>query len=213
MHDVEFLSWLEHLGPITWVRESSSLLGYTLHLALHTVGMVALVCPTLVIAARVLGLAPALPLAPMRALRPIISTGFWMTVITGSVLFATAPEGYVKNVVFIVKMASLVVGLIGLRFMMHEVFGRYADPDAQPVSAPAKALTALTLIAWLIGIVAGRLTAYSGVVVVESLWAFLVVLAIAMVSAVVYRLRPLRARQPRPAFQIDIEPTAVKGGK
>lgn len=210
---MEFLAWIENLGPITWIRESSSLLGYTLYLAFHTVGMVALVCPTLVIAARVLGLAPGLPLKPMQSFRPIIRVGFWITLITGTVLFATAPQGYVKNVVFIVKIASLVVGLIGLRFMIREIFDRYADPDAQPVSGTAKALTTLTLITWLIGIVAGRLTAYSGIVVIESLRAFLVLLTIAIVAAVLYRLRPHRTGERRAAFHLDIHPTPVKGGK
>jgi hypothetical protein len=37
---VEFLSWLENTDTVTWIRESTSLLGYTLYLSLHTLGLV-----------------------------------------------------------------------------------------------------------------------------------------------------------------------------
>lgn len=210
---MEYLAWLENLAPITWIRESDSLLGYTLYLAFHTVGMVALVGPTLVIAVRALNLVPQLPLAPMKAFRPIIAVGFWITMVTGSVLFATAPQGYVKNVVFIVKIASLVIGLVCLRSMLKELFDRYADPDAQPVTAKARRLTMATMLMWFIGVVAGRLTAYSGVVVLESLRAFGVLVAIAVIAAVLYRLRPHRGEARHAAFRMDIHPTPVKGGK
>jgi len=72
---MEFLTWLENIGPVLWVRESSSLLGYTLFLAGHTIGLVFLVGPNLVIGARVLGLAPELPLQPMAKFRPVMAGG------------------------------------------------------------------------------------------------------------------------------------------
>ena len=86
---MEFLTWLENIGPVIWVRESDSLLGYTLFLAGHTIGLVFLVGPNLVIGARVLGLAPELPLQPMARFRPVMAVGLWLTIITGLVLFAT----------------------------------------------------------------------------------------------------------------------------
>ena len=42
---VELLSWLENTGTVTWIRESTSLLGYTLYLSLHTLGLVFLLGP------------------------------------------------------------------------------------------------------------------------------------------------------------------------
>ena len=50
--------------------------GYTMYLALHTIGLVFLVGPNLLIAARILGVAPRLPLAPMRSYVPIMNVGF-----------------------------------------------------------------------------------------------------------------------------------------
>ena len=211
---MEFLSWLENTSVITWIRESNSQLGYTLHLALHTVGMVALVGPSLLIAARVLGLAPRIPIKPLAAFRPVMTVGFWLTMITGSVLFATAPVSYVRNIVFLVKIAALVVALVALRRLMQELFDRYGDPDAHPVSRAAKGWTIVTLVMWTIGVVAGRLTAYSHLVVMESLKAFsLVVLGAALLAglAIVFRRHP--SVQRRSPLDIDVHAAPAKGGK
>jgi len=210
---VEYLTWLQENSLVTWVRESDSLLGYTLYLAFHTIGMVCLIGPTLLIAARVLGLSPTLPIKPIAQFRPIITIGVWITVITGSVLFATAPVGYVKNPVFVVKIIALVAGLFCMQRVLRELFGPAIDPDAQPVSTRVKALTWTMLFFWAVGVVAGRLTAYSGVVVIETLEAFFVAIGIALVAGVLWRIRPHRRAEHSSAFAIEIHPAPVKGGK
>lgn len=211
---MEFLSWLENNPAITWIRESDSQLGYTLYLAFHTIGMVALVGPSLLIAARVLGLAPRIPITPLASFRPVMKAGFWITMITGTVLFATAPESYLRNAVFITKIAALFVGLFTLRGMVRELFDRHPDPDAQPVSAAAKRWTVATMAMWLVGVVAGRLTAYSGIVVIESLKAFGLVLLVAIVVAFLVRLFPRRrSEQPSASFDLDAQVATAKGGK
>jgi len=215
---VDYLALLQDNAFITWVRESESLLGYTLYLAFHTIGMVFLVGPNLLIAARVLGLAPGLPIKPMRPLGRIMNVGLWITVITGSVLFATAPVGYVHNVVFIVKIAAIVLALIFLRAALHQLFDPSVDPDAQPVPVKTKRLMTATLVLWLIAVVAGRLTAYSGVVVIASLGAFLIFMTVVAAVACLARLGMRRKRlvpsiDQRATFQIDIQAAAVKGGK
>jgi hypothetical protein len=211
---VQFLSWISDNGMITWIRESDSQLGYTLYLAFHTIGMVALVGPSLIIAARALGLAPDLPIKPLAAFRPVMKAGFWITMITGTILFATAPEGYVKNVVFLVKIAALITALFSLRGMVREIFDRYPEPDAQPITSRARTWTIVTMLMWVIGVVAGRLTAYSGVVVLESLKAFGIVCLVVAALACVYTLWNRRqAVQKRSGFPIDIHAAAVKGGE
>jgi hypothetical protein len=211
---MEFLSWLENLPAITWVRESSSLLGYTLYLAGHTIGLVFLVGPNLAIAARVLGLVPELPLKPMARFRPVMAFGLVLTIVTGLVLFATAPVSYVRNVVFLVKIASIVAAVMCLQATLRSLFADGADPDARPVPARAKSLTAATLVLWTIAVVAGRLTAYSGVVVVASLGAFLVVVAaVACIIAAAGFIRTRGRLAPRHALTLDAHPTPANGGK
>ena len=211
---MSFLSWLENVSFITWVRESDSLLGYTLYLAGHTIGLVFLVGPNLVIAARVLGVAQDLPLAPMARFRPVLAVGLALTVVSGLVLFATAPVGYVRNVVFIVMMASIVAALRCLRGVMRGLFADGRNPDAHAVPARITRLTAASLVFWTIAVVAGRLTAYSGVVVLASTGAFLSVVAgIAVVAGVSRLVRGRRAPAGAAAFPLDVHPSPANGGK
>ena len=210
---MEFLSWLENLGVVTWVRESESLLGYTLYLAGHTIGLVFLVGPNLVIAARVLGLAPDLPLRPMARFRPVMNVGLALTIVTGLVLFATALVSYVRNVVLIVKIAAIVVAVFCLRRVLSELFAGGRNPDELPVSRRIKALTGATVVFWTIAVVAGRLTAYSGVVVVVSIAAFAVVVAIAACAIAAVRwLRPPARRAPVETFPLGV-PAPANGRK
>ena len=211
---MQFLTWISDTSAITWVRESESQLGYTLYLAFHTIGTVALVGPSLIIAARVLGLAPGLPIKPLASFRPVMTIGFWITMLTGSVLFATAPVGYVKNVVFIVKIAALIAALFSLRGMLREVFDRYPDPDAQPVTSRGRTLTIVTMAMWIVGVVAGRLTAYSGIVVLESLKAFGIVCVAVAIVVCFYNLRGRRPSvERRPDLHTDIYAAPASGGK
>jgi hypothetical protein len=211
---MSFLAWLQDLSVITWVRESESLLGYTLYLAAHTIGLVFLLGPNLLIAARVLGLAPDLPLAPLAKFRPVMAAGFALILVSGLVLFATAPVGYVHNVVFIVKLAAIAVALACLRGVVRGLFASGGNPDDQPVSPRTWWLTTGTLVFWTIAVVAGRLTAYSGVVVVASIGAFLVVVVIAAGVGLIYRFRPSRrALAHTDTFALDVHPRPAGGGK
>lgn len=209
---MELLTWLENTSAVTWVRESESLLGYTLYLALHTIGMVFLVGPNLMIAARVLGLAPGLPVRPMAAFRPLITVGMWITIVTGSVLFATAPLGYVKNGVFVFKIVVLIASLVCIRKLLNELFAEGVDADAVADTPRIKRLTLVSVFLWAAGVVAGRLTAYSGVVVFASLGAFAVLLAIAAAIALIARFMSHRGER-QATFAMNIHPTPVKGGK
>ena len=211
---MDFLTWLENIGPVLWVRESSSLLGYTLFLAGHTIGLVFLVGPNLVIGARVLGLAPELPLQPMVKFRPVMAAGLWLTIITGLVLFATDSTHYVRNIVFLVKIAAIVAAVICLRGVSRELFASGRNPDDQPVHVRIQRLTAASLVFWAIAVVAGRLTAYSGIVVIASLGAFLSTVVIIGVAAGLVRfLRRRRSPARSEPFALDVHPTPANGGK
>ncbi len=179
---LEFLSWIENTDTITWIRESSSQLGYTLYLALHTIGLVFLMGPTVIMAARVFNIIPDLPLSPMIRFRPIMRTGFWITAVSGTVLFCTAPVSFSRNGVFIVKVVSVIVAyVITNRFLSH-VVAKGPSVDAR-LPGNAKSLMGWAMFFWVIGVTAGRLTAYSSRVVQQSTIAALI--AFGLVSAVV----------------------------
>jgi hypothetical protein len=210
---MEYLTWLENLGFVTWVRESDSLLGYTAFLAGHTIGLVFLLGPNLVIGARVLGLAPDLSLRPLAAFKPLTRVGLWLTIVTGLVLFATAPVSYVRNVVFIVKIASIVAAVLCLQGATRSLFADGQDPDAQPITSRNRRLVAASLWLWAVAVVAGRLTAYSPIVVMASLGAFLVAVVIALVLVLAFRIVRRRGEPHTQPLPLDAQPASVNGGK
>lgn len=183
---VEFLSWIENTDTITWIRESSSQLGYTLYLALHTIGLVFLMGPTVIMAARVFNIIPDLPLSPLIRFRPIMRTGFWITAVSGTVLFCTAPVSFVRNGVFIVKVASVIVAYVITNRFLSQVVAKGPSVDAQ-LPANARPLLGWAMLFWVVGVTAGRLTAYSARVVQQSTIAALIALAIVSVVVIAGR--------------------------
>ena len=83
---MEFFAYLEQTGFSTWVRESRSLFAYPGVLLLHTCGMAVVVGLAAGIDLRILGFAPALPLAPMRRFLPLLWVAFGVNAATGTIL-------------------------------------------------------------------------------------------------------------------------------
>ena len=191
---MEFLSWLENTDTVTWIRESPSLLGYTLYLSLHTIGLVFLLGPVVVIGLRMAGLAPKLPLAGMRSFFPLMVAGFCANLVSGLVLFSTAPVGFVRNTTFLVKLTSVLIAVLMLRAFWRVVFNSGADPEAAIETRRARALFGISAVFWTLAITAGRLTAYSAYVVSRTVGALLIALAIALAAVLAVRAVTLRRR-------------------
>jgi len=158
---MDFLLRLEQSGFSTWIRESSSLFAFPGVLLLHTIGMGVVVGINAGIDLRILGIAPALPLAPMEKFLPILWVGFWVNAATGVVLVVADATTKLSNPDFYVKMVFIALAVINLRMLRNRVF---RDPlvDKEPLSANAKILAITSLIFWLGAITAGRLMAYIG---------------------------------------------------
>lgn len=193
---MEFLSWLENTDTVTWIRESTSLLGYTLYLGLHTLGLVFLLGPVVVIGLRMAGLAPRLPIAPLRSFFPLMAGGFAVNLVSGLVLFTTAPVGFVRNTTFLVKLGCVLLAVAVLRRFIHVVFNGTTAPDAAIETPRARALFAVSAVFWTVAITAGRLTAYSAYVVSRTVGALLVALAVVIAAAVVARIVIARRGNP-----------------
>jgi hypothetical protein len=167
----ELLETIENSGFATWVRETPSVFGYSTVLALHTFGMAFLVGLSGVIAARVLGIIPGLPLAPLERFFPLIILGFWVNAVTG----------------------------VCLRRLKSSAFGGEESLARIRTISTGKFWAGAMLAFWGIAIVAGRLTAYSNFVRRQT--ALATVIAVALLFAVrhVVRLigRRLRLLPPR----------------
>ena len=80
------LDQLQQIGFCTWVRESTSLFAFPGILLMHTIGMSLVVSIIAGIDLRVLGVAPALPIAPLEKFYPVFWIGFWINALTGTIL-------------------------------------------------------------------------------------------------------------------------------
>jgi hypothetical protein len=160
---MDFLIWLQHTSFPTWVRESTSVLSFPSILLLHTIGMALVVGIAAAIDFRILGFAPALPLAPMERFLPVLWVGFWVNAVTGAVLFAVDAPAKATNPDFWVKMVFIALAVINLRLIQKRVL-RDPNLDMGPLSSQAKVLAGTSLFFWMGAIVAGRLLAYVGTV-------------------------------------------------
>ena len=110
---------------------------------------------------RILGLAPALPLAPMEKFFPLLWIGFWVNAVTGTILLAADATTKMTNPDFYVKMVFIGLAVVNLQMLRKRVF---RDPliDKAPLSSNVKILAVMSMIFWLGAITSGRLLAYVG---------------------------------------------------
>jgi hypothetical protein len=152
-----YFEWLQSLSVPTWVSESDSIWGFPTVLFLHSVGMGLSAGAVFIIGLRLLGVGRPLPVSSLRVLFKIFWGGFWLNLVTGSLLFAShaTTTGYVP--MYYAKLALILVGVI-LLFPIR----RFVNSDASDGVIPArlKALALASLGVWIGVITTGRLIAY-----------------------------------------------------
>ena len=132
---MEILSHLEQTAFFAWVRESRSLLAYPGILLLHTLGMAVVVGLIGGIDLRILGFAPALPLAPMRKFLPIVWAAFAVNAVTGAILLAADATTKLTNPDFFIKMAFIFLAVITQRLIDARVF---REPTVNQLALPRR---------------------------------------------------------------------------
>src|SRR2546425_12858614 len=118
---MDFLQSIEQSGFSRWVVESSSIFAFPTILLLHTIGMGVVVGISAGIDLRILGLAPALPLAPMEKFFPLLWVGFGVNAVTGTILLAADATTKLTNADFYVKMGFIALALINQRLLLNRV--------------------------------------------------------------------------------------------
>jgi hypothetical protein len=164
---LDFLDLIENSGFATYIRETPSVLGYSTVLAFHTFGMAFLVGLSGVIALRVLGIVPELPLKPLKSLQPLIVVGFWVNAVTGLVLTSLAIRSLLTNWDFYVKLVAIGFAIVSLQKMRRYAFGE-AAPDDGAASADARRWARSMLFFWALAVLGGRLTAYATNIRIQS---------------------------------------------
>jgi hypothetical protein len=179
----EFLDAIENSGFSSYIRDTPSVLGYSTVLALHTFGMAFLVGLSGVIALRVLGAVPQLPLQPLKGLQPLIAIGFWVNAITGLILTSLAIHSLLRNWDFYVKLGAIALAIVALQKMRRHAFGDTNAPDDATASPRARFWAAAMLLFWGLAVLGGRLTAYATNIRIETARAVLVAVVLLLLLA------------------------------
>jgi hypothetical protein len=155
---MKFLATLDHSDFAMWLLQSNSIWAYPTVLTLHTFGMMVLVGACAVLDLRLLGFGRGIPLGSMQTLFRVMWAGFWVNLVTGSMLFVADATKRATQPLFIVKLSLIAVGIVTIVMIRRNLYG--ATPDPVTVSAKAKGLALVSLLAWCAAITAGRLLAY-----------------------------------------------------
>jgi hypothetical protein len=156
---MDFAQALQQTALARWIGESGSLWGYPTILFLHTLGLATLAGLSAGIDLRILGLAPALPLAPMVRLFPTMWAAFAVAAATGIALLIADATTKLAQPVFWVKLLFVALAVVNLQMIRKRVFG---DPllDQGPIGSNARLLAVTSLVFWIAATIAGRLIAY-----------------------------------------------------
>lgn len=144
-----------------WVHSSPSLLAYPTILLLHVFGMGMVVSVCAGVDLRILGFAPAVPIAPMAKFIRFVWIGFWMNAATGTILVAADAVNKLTNLDFYVKMTLVALAVITTRTIEKRIL-QNPLADKEPLPTNAKVLAFTSLILWLGVMTSGRLLAYVG---------------------------------------------------
>jgi hypothetical protein len=152
----EIFNTIEQSGLSRWLRESQSLFGFYFILLFHTFGMSLVVGANAVVDLRILGIAPGLPLHPLKKLFGIMWTGLAINVTTGLLLLTAYPTKALTNPDFYVKLSFIGLAVYTMRKMSIQVFGDDSLSEAAMI-AKGKLMAKLSLVFWIGAVGAGRL--------------------------------------------------------
>ncbi len=152
----EVFNTIEQSGLSRWLRESPSIFGFYFVLLFHTIGMSLVVGANAVVDLRILGVAPGLPLHPLKRLFGIMWTGLAINVTTGLLLLTAYPTKALTNPDFYVKLTFIGLAVFTMRKMSIQVFGDASLSEAAMI-AKGKMMAKLSLVFWIGAVGAGRL--------------------------------------------------------
>ena len=155
---MKLLAALDHSDFSMWLLQSNSIWAYPTVLTLHTFGMMVLVGSCAVVDLRLLGFGRGIPLGSMQTLFRVMWGGFWINLVTGSMLFVADATKRATQPLFMVKLSLIAVGIVTIVMIRRNLYG--ATPNPVTVSAKARGLALVSLLAWCAAITAGRLLAY-----------------------------------------------------
>ena len=153
------LQWIQDLPISAAIAASDSLWwGYAWWLFLHAVGMGLTAGIGFVVCLRLLGVGVQIPVSSLRILFRLFWIGFYVNLVSGTILFMTDATGIARVWELYAKLVCL-----GLALAMMTRLRRFIDSDGSDgVIPPAvKKMALLCIVLWLCVITSGRLIAYA----------------------------------------------------
>jgi len=143
---IEHIPWVAHIGSTAWLYSSISVI--------HYFTLFVLVGTSILVDLRVLGLAarkqPVTKFASQ--IFPWMWTAFWLAIVSGFLMFATAAGDFLPDHIFQIKMAVILAAVIFVILVQRNI-PRWGDLPSIP--AGAKVVAWLSLILWIGAILAG----------------------------------------------------------
>jgi hypothetical protein len=128
--------------------------------SLHFMGLCLLIGTVGMFDLRMLGLAKGIPIHALHKLVPWGVAGYGLNVTTGFMFVVSAPDQYLFNPAFQVKLSLMVLAGINVLFFYRFVFGPVKAAGATAVPPTARTAAAVSLTCWVGVIVCGRLITY-----------------------------------------------------
>lgn len=151
--------WLENTSVAIWV--GGSLWAYPALLSLHIVGLAMVVGIFSMRDLRLLGLFPGLQPAAFLPLSKLAWIGFIINAISGILLFTSQAVTFVNSTPFLLKIASIIAGMVMAGIIQSRLRGELAVSDGKvEISRPIRLIALVSLSFWVAAIVNGRLIAY-----------------------------------------------------
>ena len=158
------LDYLQNLALANWVRSSPSIFAYSTVLTAHAVGLAIVVGVNTIIALRLLGIAPGIPLAGLRRLYSIVWIGFFINLVSGCLLFIAEAHSMAAMVTFWAKLFLVALGMIVASLLRRYYFNDVASVQAGVVTRVGRNLAIVSLACWYLALIVGRLTGYPDLV-------------------------------------------------
>jgi len=152
--------WIEETRVALWVGES--LWGYPILLSLHIVGLASVVGIFTMLNFRLLGVIKEVGFEPLGTLFGLAWIGLTINSLSGLALFSSQATIFVTNIPFLIKIASIVLGVLIARRILKRVRSDGSDWDSG-TSAPDRSVRILavaSLTCWTFATFGGRLIAY-----------------------------------------------------
>ena len=153
------LQWIQNLSISTSIAESDSLWwGYAWWLFIHAVGMGLTAGLGFIVCLRLLGVGRQIPVSSFRVLFRLFWIGFYINLLSGTLLFMTDATGIARVWELYAKLICL-----GLVLVVMSRLRRFIDSDQSEGAIPARIRTMAyaCIVLWLAVITSGRLIAYA----------------------------------------------------